>query len=277
MFASSHRLQDPHTDTTITDRFSMANKTVLVTGGGRGIGFAICKSIAQLGGNVAVLDTLPSPVEEFNMLAERYAITATYERTDVTVQGSLESSFSRVVEQTGSIEGCVTAAGIAMDRPFFEQTWDECQRILAVNVLGTFWTARLAAEHMIERKKGGSIVLIASIAAQGVKVPLQNLAIYNMSKAAVKGLVGPLAVELGEQGVRVNSISPGVIESPMTAGMKETYPELDDMFVSIVPLMAFVGEMNGLTSRTEQCGTREAERPTLGSDAYDCLSVERRE
>ena len=179
-----------------------------------------------------MLDTLPSPVEEFDTLADRYGISTSYERADVTDQSSLEGAFGRVVEQIGGIEGCVAAAGIGLDRRVFEQTWEECQRVLAVNVLGTFWTARLAAEHMIKRKKGGSIVLIASIAAQGIKVPLQNLAIYNMSKAAVKGLVGPLAVELGEQGVRVNSVSPGVIESPMTAGMKEQYPELEEMFVS---------------------------------------------
>ncbi len=74
--------------------------------------------------------------------------------------------------------------------------------------MGTFWTAKLVSDHMAEHREGGSIVMIASIAAQGIKIPEPNLAIYHMSKAAVKGVVGPLATELAEVGIRVNCISP---------------------------------------------------------------------
>ncbi|OQO08268.1 hypothetical protein B0A48_06138 [Cryoendolithus antarcticus] len=228
------RQVDPYSDVKVTDRFSLKGKTILVTGGARGLGFAMSKAIAQLGGNIAILDSLPEPVEEFHTLADKHNITAVYEQTDVTSQSSLESAFASVVKQTGGLNGCITAAGIALDAPFLEQPWDICQKILAVNVMGTFWTAKLVAQHLIERKQGGSMVFIASVAAQGLKVPLQTLAIYNMSKAGVKGLVGPLAVELGEAGIRVNSISPGVIASPMTDGM--IWPALDDMFNNAAPM-----------------------------------------
>lgn len=214
----------------------MKDKTVLVTGGGRGIGFAICKAVAQLGGNVAVLDALPEPVDEFGTLGERYGVQAFYARADVTQQTSLEEAFDSVVAQAGPIQGCVTAAGIALDKPFADHHWDEAQRVLNVNVMGTFWTAKLMADHMAKHKQGGSIIMIASVAAQGIKVPEQNLAIYNMSKAAVKGLVGPLAVELAESGIRVNSISPGVILSPMTNALKIDYPHLLNMFENAAPL-----------------------------------------
>ncbi|KAM0720679.1 hypothetical protein Q7P37_004816 [Cladosporium fusiforme] len=224
----------------------MKGKTVLVTGGGRGIGFAICKAIAQLGGNIAVLDALAEPVKEFRFLNKDYGIDAFYERVDVTVQSSLEAGFNSIIQQSGSIQGCVTAAGIALDKPFCDHTWEECKRVLDVNVLGTFWTAKLAADHMISREQGGSIVMIASVAAQGVKVPMQNLAIYNMSKAAVKGLVGPLAVEIGHTGVRVNSISPGVIDSPMTQAVSTTYPKLVDMFHNAAPVKR-IGQPSDLT------------------------------
>ncbi|KAK6428340.1 hypothetical protein LTR95_015519 [Oleoguttula sp. CCFEE 5521] len=228
------RRVDPYSDVKVTDRFSLKGKTILVTGGARGLGFAMSKAIAQLGGNIAVLDSLSEPVEEFHTLAAKHDITAIYERTDVTKQASLENAFASVVEKTGGLNGCITAAGIALDAPFLEQSWDVCQKVLAVNILGTFWTAKLMAQHLINRKHGGSLVLIASVAAQGLKVPLQDLAIYNMSKAGVKGLVGPLAVELGEAGIRVNSISPGVIASPMTDGM--IWPALDDMFNNAAPM-----------------------------------------
>lgn len=245
-FSSTLSVKKSTKDVKITDRLSMAGKTVLVTGGGRGIGFAICKAIAQLGGNVAVLDALPEPVPEFETLKTDYGTQAFYERVDVTDESSLQTGFNNIIKESSSIQGCVTAAGIALDKPFFDHTWAECQRVLAVNVLGTFWAAKLAAEHMTAQKQGGSIVLIASVAAQGIKLPMQNLSIYNMSKAAVKGLVGPLAAELGEVGVRVNSISPGVIDSPMTQGLGVQYPKLVDMFHHAPPLRR-IGRPEDLT------------------------------
>ncbi|KAK3670800.1 hypothetical protein LTR78_009244 [Recurvomyces mirabilis] len=214
----------------------MKGKSVLVTGGGRGIGFAICKAIAQMGGNIAVLDSLPKPVDEFDQLESRYGVKTSFTQADVTKQSSLEAGFKLAVDNVGPFQGCVPAAGIAVDKPFLEQTWDEATGVLNVNVLGTFWTAKLMTAHMQQHGQGGSIVLIASIAGQGIKVPEQNLAIYNMSKAAVKGLVGPLAVEVGHSGIRVNSVSPGVIMSPMTEGMKVEYPHLLSMFENAAPL-----------------------------------------
>ncbi|KAM3423731.1 hypothetical protein BST61_g1142 [Cercospora zeina] len=207
----------------------MKGKTVLVTGGGRGIGFAVCKAVAQMGGNVE------KPVDEFSELSKKFGSTAVYQQADVTKQDSLEAAFSSVVDSLGEIHGCVPAAGIAIDKPFFEHQWEECQRVLAVNTLGTFWTTKLVSQHMSEHGKGGSIVMIASIAAQGFKIPLQNISIYNMSKAAVKGLAGPLAVEMGPHKIRVNTISPGIILSPMTIALKTQYPKLLNMFEHAAP------------------------------------------
>jgi NAD(P)-dependent dehydrogenase (short-subunit alcohol dehydrogenase family) len=186
----------------------MKGRNVLVTGGGRGIGFAICKAIAQLGGNVAVIDALPEPVDEFHQLGQKYGTKATFQTADVTKEDSLTSAFEAAVSELGEFHGCVPAAGIALDKPLADHQWAESQRVLMVNTMGTFWTVKLMADHMAKYGQGGSIVMIASIAAQGIKIPEQNLAIYNMSKSAVKGLVGPLATELSEFGIRVNSISP---------------------------------------------------------------------
>lgn len=264
-FASTCPLRlDPHADTPVTDRFSMKGKTTMITGGGRGIGFAITKAIAQLGGNVAVLDVLPKPLDEFEELSSKYGIKAHYERTDVTEQSGFEASFDRLLQQTGGIQGLVTAAGIVVDKPFTEHQWEESKRVLNVNVMGTFWAARLAAKHMSTSGKGGSIVLIASITAQGIKIPMQNVSVYNMSKAAVKGLVGPLAVELGEHGIRVNSISPGVISTPMTEGLRETNPVVVDMFDNATPV-GRIGQPSDLTPAVAWL-LSEASGFTTGSD-----------
>jgi len=248
--STSSRKEDPAASLKITDRLSLKNKTIVVTGGGRGIGLAITKAIAQLGGNIAVLDALPEPSPDFHSIASANNVKTSYQRVDVTLQPQLETAFERIVQEAGEggIQGCVTAAGITLERPFADHTWAECQRMLAVNVLGTFWCAKLAASAMQARggQGGGSIVLIASVAAQGVVVPLQSLSMYNMSKAAVKGLVGPLAVELGEAGIRVNSISPGVIDSDMTRDNAVKFPRLTDMYHNAPPVRR-IGQASDLT------------------------------
>ena len=225
-FSLSRVARQDISEVKVSDRLSLEGKSVLVTGGGRGIGFAICKAVAQQGGNVAVLDALSEPVEEFHSLESKYGIKTFFQRADVTKEDSLAPAFAAAVDKIGPFQGCVPAAGIALDKPIEDTTWEEAMAILHVNVLGTWGTAKTFAKHAAEHGQGGSIVMIASIAAQGIKVPEQNLAIYNMSKAAVKGVVGPLAVELAEKKIRVNSISPGVILSPMTNALKTQYPKL---------------------------------------------------
>ena len=109
----------------------------------------------------------------------------------------------------GQLHGGFTAAGICIDEPLVEASWENSHKLLDINVMGTFWTAKLISRHLIETKTPGSIVFIASISGQGIHTPVQAVTIYNASKAAVKGMVGPLAAELGRHGIRVNSISPG--------------------------------------------------------------------
>lgn len=236
VFSTSYQKNEDIRDIKPSSRLGLKGHSVLVTGGGRGIGFAISKAIAQEGGNVAVLDTLPEPVEEFYTLASTYGVKTTFQRADVTQQKSLESGFLKAVQEIGELRGCVPAAGVALDKPIGETSWEEARKILDVNVLGTWGCCKIFAEHVRQHGKGGSLVLIASIAAQGIKVPEQNLSIYNMSKAGVKGLVGPLAVELSSIGVRVNSISPGVIMSPMTDALRTQYPRLLKMFNEAAPV-----------------------------------------
>ncbi|KAJ6084959.1 hypothetical protein N7499_004588 [Penicillium canescens] len=204
----------------ITDRFDLSNKNFLITGGGRGIGFACAKAIAQLGGGVAVIDTAAQPVEEFNSLSECYNVKTLYTQGDVTNQESLEEAFAQSVYCMGKLHGGLTAAGIVMDTPLLEADWEVTQRTLNVNVLGTYWTLKLLAEHLVNTKSPGSIVAISSMNGQGLYVPVQPQSAYNASKAAIKGLIGPLAGELGQYGIRVNCVSPGAIQTPLLARLQ---------------------------------------------------------
>lgn len=102
----------------------------------------------------------------------------------------------------------MTAAGIALDKPFLDQKWDEVKRLLDINVNGTFFAAQAAARHMVQQGHGGSIVMIASVCAS-VAIPGHKLSAYHASKGAVKTLTTALSVEMAPHGIRTNCISPG--------------------------------------------------------------------
>ena len=145
--------------------------------------------------------------------SERYGIKASYHQADITNQQSLESAFADAVKAVGQLHGGLTAAGICIDEPLIEADWNNSRKLLDINVMGTFWSAKLISRHLVATKTPGSIVFIASVSGQGIHTPVQAVTIYNASKAAVKGMVGPLAAELGVHGIRVNSISPGQLAS----------------------------------------------------------------
>jgi sorbose reductase len=114
--------------------FELRGRNYIVTGGAQGIGYACTRAICEMGGNVAVLDIQEKPVEEFSMLSGRFGTKTVYIRTDVTSEESINAAFDKVLQELGSVDGCVPAAGIAIDKPFLEQTWDEFTRIQDINV-----------------------------------------------------------------------------------------------------------------------------------------------
>lgn len=133
-----------------------------------------------------------------------------YIKSDVTDQKAFEKAFDDSVKAVGGqIHGCFTGAGFILDQPLIEADFETSKKLLEVNVLGSFWTAKLTAKHLVDTKTPGSIVMVASLSGQGVHMPPQHVTIYNASKGAIRGMIGPLATELGKYGIRVNSISPG--------------------------------------------------------------------
>ncbi|KAF2799541.1 NAD(P)-binding protein [Melanomma pulvis-pyrius CBS 109.77] len=215
----------------IAERMSLMGKTTVITGGARGIGLALAEAAAEAGSNLAILDVLDKPQRDLSELG----VKAEYYRTDVTKMDMLEETFGRISREFGRIDNCVTAAGIVADKPFFEHKWDDCERLLKVNVLGTFFCAQLAAKAIREQGTGGSLVLIASIASH-MAIPLQRLTMYGATKGAVRVLMTQLAVELAPWNIRVNTISPGFIRTDMTELCAVQQPELYSVFSSAPPL-----------------------------------------
>lgn len=120
--------------------FELRGRNYVVTGGAQGIGFAVTRAICEMGGNVAVMDIQERPVDEkeWDSIGQKFGTKAVYIQTDVTKQDSLNAAFARAVQELGSIDGLVPAAGIAIDKPFIEQTWEEFTRIQEINVGPSF-------------------------------------------------------------------------------------------------------------------------------------------
>ena len=187
----------------------LKGKVILITGGASGIGLAAAEVAAASGAHVICADVtqsqpLPSGCE--------------FQELDVTDWEMTQALVEKVLAQHGAIDGLVTSAGISRVGNLQEMTLQEWEQVLQVNLTGTMLSARAVAAHMKQRKQG-SIVAIASI--NGILGNPSNLA-YCTSKGAVIQMVRSLAADLGPHGVRINTISPGLIHTPMTAGLDQS-------------------------------------------------------
>lgn len=118
----------------IRKKFELHGRNYIVTGGAMGIGFAITKDICEMGGNVAVIDLRETPLEDVYGLAKTFNVKTSYHQADVSDEKSLQAGFAKAVEALGRLDGIVTAAGIAIDKPYTDQKWDEVNKVIQVNV-----------------------------------------------------------------------------------------------------------------------------------------------
>ena len=181
-----------------------AKKIALVTGGTRGIGLAVSLAFAGLGFDVFAAY---SADEESAEKAREQGINAV--RADVSDEGAVKVLFAR----TGTPDVLVNNAGVALFRQIQDTTAAEWDRLFAVNVRGAFLCAREAAKGMIPRKSG----LIVNISSVWGEEGGSCESAYSASKAALIGFTKALAKELGPSGIRVNCVSPGVIDTRMNA------------------------------------------------------------
>lgn len=118
----------------LASSFGLKGRCYVITGGAQGIGLAISKAIAQVGGNVVAIDIQNQPKPEFLDFSGTFGVKAVYIQGDVTNEASLKAAFGRAVDAVGMVHGCVTCAGIAIEKPFEEHTWEEVRRVMDVNV-----------------------------------------------------------------------------------------------------------------------------------------------
>ncbi|TLS25671.1 hypothetical protein PpBr36_07270 [Pyricularia pennisetigena] len=225
-----------------TSRFSLAGKTVAITGGGRGLGITLALAVVEAGGHVACLDILPEPAAaEWEALQKTAAsapggpLACSYHQCDVTSEAEMEKAIDGIAEEAAGrgaeLAGCVACAGIQQKTPALDYPAADFERILRVNVTGVFITAKYAARVMVRRGIRGSIVLIGSMSGEIANRGLTCTA-YNSSKAAVQQMCRSLAQEWGKHGIRVNSLSPGYIRTAMTDELLAAEPSLEKTWMA---------------------------------------------
>ncbi len=199
----------------------LTGKVALVTGGGRGIGAAIARTLAHEGCDVAVVDrAVDDAARATGRTIEAAGRRALLLEADVRDFAAAEAAVGRVVRELGRLDVLVANAGVTADAMSWKMTEEQWDTVLDVNLKGCFAYARAAAP-VLRRNDGGSggrIVFIASVNALRGKIGQAN---YAASKAGVVALGLALARELGRSDVTVNVVAPGMIRTAMTAALPE--------------------------------------------------------
>ena len=194
--------------------FDLTGKVALITGGNSGIGLGMAIGLAQAGADVCIWGTNPDK----NAAAEKEILAvggkAAALRCDVSQESEVEAAFAETINLFGKVDSCFANAGAGGGAPFQEFPTDVWNRVMGINLDGTFFTFRAAAKHMIERGEGGRLIGTSSLSA--LDGAARNEA-YAATKGAMISMTRGLSVELARYGITANTIIPGWIETAMTA------------------------------------------------------------
>ncbi|MBY0147945.1 3-hydroxyacyl-CoA dehydrogenase [Neobacillus niacini] len=196
----------------------------LVTGGASGLGEATVRNIVKNGGKAAILDLSE---ERGSALAAELGENAVFIKTNVTSEEDVQHAIDAAIAQFGSINTVVNCAGIAAAEKTVSRnqahSFDNFKKVVEINLLGTFNVIRLAAAHMVNNQPNqegerGVIINTASVAAFDGQI---GQAAYSASKGGVVGMTLPIARDLAKSGIRVMTIAPGLIETPLFGSLSE--------------------------------------------------------
>ncbi|KAI0826612.1 acetoin dehydrogenase [Trametes gibbosa] len=201
----------------------MAKRVAIITGAAEGIGRAIAFRLAKDGFDLGLFD-LPRAQDKLDGVAEE--IRATHGGRVINVLGDVSKEedvkqlVETIVQELGTVYAMVANAGICINQVLHETTTEEADRLLNINVKGTFYSFKYAAIQMIKQGTGGRLVGAASIAG---KRGYAEHALYSASKFAVRGIIQCAALDYGQYGITVNAYAPGACETSLLTGVDEYF------------------------------------------------------
>jgi NAD(P)-dependent dehydrogenase (short-subunit alcohol dehydrogenase family) len=197
--------------------FRLDGRTAVVVGAASGIGHASARALAALGAEVVCADLDGAGAEGTARHIRDAGGRAAAAPVDVTREADVARLFSGTGERYPSLDVCVVTPAVNARKPLLRYTAEDLDRVLGVNLKGTFYVLREAGRRMADQGRG-SIIAFASIRAVQVE-PGQS--VYSATKAGIVQLCRTLAAELGPRGVRVNAVAPGVVDTPLTQQIKK--------------------------------------------------------
>ncbi|GHV63124.1 3-oxoacyl-ACP reductase [Spirochaetia bacterium] len=248
--------------------FSLKGKVALVTGGGRGIGQVVALGLAKAGAELVIVSR--TGADETVKLIQNAGGRAYSLLADVTIEKEVDAALAQIVAKSGALHIVFNNAGICIHKDTLDASIAEWRQVIDINLTGEYLVARAAGRLMIEKGIKGSIINMASMSGSIVNVP-QWQASYNASKAGVIHMTRSLAAEWAQYGIRVNSLSPGYIATPMSV---DTPRELKDAWMPLIPARR-MGDPEELVGAVIYLAA-DSSGYTNGSDlivdgAYTCL------
>ncbi len=214
--------------------FRLDRLVTLVTGGGGGIGRATAKAFASLGATVVVVDLDADSAAETAAACEKAGGQAWSIQADLSNEAEVEAAFKHIAERESALDVLVNNAGIAIRMAAIDLPLADWDKVVSVNMTGTFLCARAAARAMIAAGNGGAIVNIASIMGLSGGGLYPNIS-YQTTKGAVVNMTRALATEWATNGIRVNAVAPTYVRTQLTAALLKD-PEMIRRIEAMTPL-----------------------------------------
>ena len=225
--------------TSALDLFRLDGKTAIVTGGGRGLGQYMAEALVDAGANVVLCSRKKEACEEVALGLEGRGGKALAMACDVTDPDAVEAVVEETVGTFGAVDVLVNNSGATWGAPTLEMPLEAFDKVVAVNVRGTFLMSQAVLRKMVERGEGGSIVNLASIAGLlGGHPDYMQTVGYNSSKGAVISMTRDLATGFARKGINVNAIAPGWFPTKMSQGLISQH---EQKMLEGIPLGRFGG------------------------------------
>lgn len=218
---------------TISEIMNLSGRVAIVTGGARGIGYAIAARLSEAGAKVLIADS----DEEAAKAAESKLNNTKAFKVDVSDEKQVEEMVAKAVSEFGGVDILVNNAGIYPEKPVLDSSLADFEKVLAINLKGAFLCAKAAAKQMIAQGRGGRIINITSIDA--LHPSSTGLAFYDASKHGLWGFTKNLALELAPHQIWVNTIAPGSVATHGTEFWKANTPEEHkymDAYLAKIPM-----------------------------------------